>query len=125
VRAALRAAATRFEDTFGGQVDVIVAPDVPVLASTRCEALVGAAGEALTNAGKHGGASRVTVYVEPAEDGGVFCSIKDDGAGFDPATTPARLGLTRSIRGRVEEAGGRVEIRSRPGDGAEVCLWLP
>jgi signal transduction histidine kinase len=123
--AALRAAAARFEETFGGRVDVIVADDVPPLDSRRCEALLGAATEALTNAGKHGGASKVTVYVEPADDGGVFCSVKDDGRGFDPAATPERMGLARSVRGRMAEAGGRVEVHSRPGDGAEVCLWLP
>lgn len=122
---ALRAAANRFEGTYGGRVDIVVAPDLPPVAPAPCDALAGAVGEALTNAGKHGGASKVTVYVEPADDGSVFCSVKDDGAGFDPATTPARMGLSRSIRGRVEDAGGKVDVRSRPGEGTEVCLWLP
>ena len=123
--AGLRAAAARFEHAFGGRVDVIVAEDVEALARPSCDALVGAAGEALMNAGKHGEASKVTIYVEPDAGGGTFCSIKDDGRGFDPATTPERVGLARSIRRRVEEAGGRVEVNSRPGDGTEVCLWLP
>jgi signal transduction histidine kinase len=130
--AGLRAAAARYEEVFGGRVDVIVAADVPTLARPVCDALVGAVGEALTNAGKHGGASKATVYVEPAGEGegegdgaAIFCSIKDDGRGFDPATTPERVGLSRSIRGRVEEVGGTVEVRSQPGDGTEVCLWLP
>ena len=121
----LREAAGRFEETFGGRVDVIVAADVPRLEPRRCDALVGAATEALTNAGKHGGATKVTVYVEPADDGGVFCSVKDDGCGFDPTTVSERIGLARSVRGRIAEAGGRVEVRSTLGDGAEVCLWLP
>jgi signal transduction histidine kinase len=124
--AGLRAVAARFEQAFGGRVDVIVADDVGGLARSSCDALVGAAGEALMNAGKHGGASKVTIYVEPVDDNATtFCSIKDDGSGFDPATTPERVGLARSIRQRVEEAGGRVEINSRPGGGTEVCLWLP
>ncbi|MFP5319371.1 MAG: ATP-binding protein [Acidimicrobiia bacterium] len=120
----LRAAAARFEQAFGGRVDVFVAEDVRPLARRSCDALVGAAGEALMNAGKHGEASKVTIYVEP-EDDLTFCSIKDDGRGFDPATTPEGVGLARSIRERVEEAGGRVEVSSRPGHGTEVCLWLP
>jgi signal transduction histidine kinase len=123
--AAVRAAAARWERSYGGRVDVVVADDLPDLADGACEAVAGAVGEALTNAGKHGGASRVTVYLEPAEQGGVFCSVKDDGAGFDPATTVARVGLDRSIRGRVAEVGGRVDVQSRPGEGAEVCLWVP
>lgn len=121
----LREAAGRFEETFGGRVEVIVADDVPRLDARRCEALIGAATEALNNAGKHGGATKVVVYVEPADEGGLFCSVKDDGSGFDPAAVTERIGLGRSIRGRVTEVGGRVEVRSRPGDGTEVCLWLP
>jgi signal transduction histidine kinase len=35
------------------------------------------------------------------------------------------VGLSRSIRGRVLEAGGKVEVRASPGAGAEVILWLP
>jgi len=120
---ALRATAGRFEDHFGGRVEVLVAHDVPALERTAIDALAGAVGEALTNAGKHGAADRVTVYVEP-HDHGVFCSVKDNGRGFDVATTREGIGLTRSIRDRVSDAGGRVEVRSRPGEGAEVCLWL-
>ena len=89
------------------------------------EALVGAVGEALTNAGKHGPAGHVVVFVEEDDDGGVFCSVKDDGPGFDPETEEPGIGITRSIRGRVEAAGGRVEIAAAPGEGAEVRLRLP
>ncbi len=88
-------------------------------------ALAGAAGEALVNAGKHGRAGKVLVYVEPDDGGGVFCSVKDDGEGFDPGTTAEGVGLSRSIRGRVAEVGGRAEVHSSPGAGAEVLLWLP
>ena len=125
VGAALRAAAARFEDNFGGRAQVLVADDLPPLTPAAVAALAGAAGEALVNAGKHGRAAKVQVYVEPADDGGVFCSVKDDGQGFDPATTAEGVGLSRSIRGRVAEAGGRVEVTSAPGDGTEVLLWLP
>jgi signal transduction histidine kinase len=120
---ALRATAGRFEDHYGGRVEVLVADDLPTLRPEAVEALAGAVGEALTNAGKHGAADRVTVFVEP-QDHGVFCSVKDNGTGFDVGATNEGIGLTQSIRGRLTEAGGRVEVRSRPGDGAEVCLWL-
>lgn len=120
----LRATAGRFEDNFGGRVQVLVADDLPAMRLEAVDALAGAVGEALTNAGKHGAADRVTVFVEPQEDG-VFCSVKDNGTGFDVTVTPEGIGLTGSIRGRLSEVGGRVEVRSRVGDGAEVCLWLP
>lgn len=123
--AALRAAGARYEGRFGGRVQVLVADDLPSLDADQAAALVGAVGEALANAGKHSGASQVTVYLEPAEASGVFCSVKDDGVGFVPAAASERLGIPQSIRGRVEQAGGRAEIVSAPGFGTEVRLWLP
>ncbi|MEA2972868.1 MAG: hypothetical protein QOG82_1326 [Actinomycetota bacterium] len=121
----LRAAAARCEDHYGSRVQVVVAEDLPDLPPANVAALAGAAAEAMVNAGKHGGAGKVLVYVEPSDDGGVFCSVKDDGSGFDPATTTEGVGLSGSIRGRMAEVGGRVEVRSAPGQGTEVLLWLP
>ncbi|MDP9404260.1 MAG: ATP-binding protein [Actinomycetota bacterium] len=124
--AALRAAAARFEQSFGGRAEVVLAGEVDGLGPAKVDALAGAVGEALTNAGKHGAATRATVFVDPEDsDRGIFCSVKDDGSGFDPATTAEGVGLGRSIRGRMEELGGRAEVASAPGEGTEVRLWLP
>jgi signal transduction histidine kinase len=122
--ARLRAAAARFEDRYGGTARVVLAPDTPPLAPRTVEALAGAVGEALANAGKHGGASTVTVFAEPL-DGELFCSVKDDGSGFDAAGTPEGTGLRRSVRGRIADVGGRVEVDGNPGRGAEVRCWVP
>ncbi|MGI8759183.1 MAG: sensor histidine kinase [Acidimicrobiales bacterium] len=120
----LRRAAAWFEDAFGGRAEVVVAGEVPRRPGPAGDAVIGAVTEALANAGKHGEATRVTVYVEPGDDGSLFCSVKDDGAGFDPATVVEGVGLPRSIRGRMAEVGGRAEIDSRPGRGTEVRLFL-
>ena len=119
----LRQAAARFEDHFDARAQVIVAEDLPKLAGAQVDALAGAVAEALTNSGKHGVASAVTVYAEPDGDGGVFCSVKDDGRGFGPEA-PEGVGLARSIRARIEEVGGRVEVDGNPGRGTEVRLWV-
>jgi signal transduction histidine kinase len=113
-----------FEDTYGGRVDVLVARDLQAIAPHRAEALAGAVGEALVNSGKHGHASRATIFVEPAERDEVFCSVKDNGEGFDRELVREGLGLRRSVRGRVEGVGGRVEIDGARGRGAEVRMWL-
>ena len=122
--AALRACADKFERTYGGRVDVLVPDDVPELAPATVHALAGVVGEALTNAGKHGAADRVTVYVEGDEDE-VFCSVKDNGRGFDPQATDDGVGLSRSVRGRIADLGGRVDIVSALGDGAEISFRVP
>jgi signal transduction histidine kinase len=124
LRAALHDAGKRYESTFGGRVDVIVADDVEPPTDERCAAIAGAVNEALTNAGKHGGATNVTVYIEPFERG-MFCSVRDAGTGFDPATMSEGVGISRSIRGRITDLGGRVEIESRPGGPTEVQMWIP
>ncbi len=120
----LRAAAARFEDRYEARAQVVLAPDVPTLPPEVAEALVGAVSEALTNAGKHGGARTVTVFAEPT-DGSVFCSVKDDGRGFEDGAVPEGVGISRSIRDRIAEVGGRVEIDGRPGRGTEVRCWVP
>jgi signal transduction histidine kinase len=122
--ARLRAAAARFEDHYGGKARVVLAADTPPLPSRTVEALAGAVGEALANAGKHGGATTVTVFAEPV-DGELFCSVKDDGDGFDATATSEGAGLRRSVRGRIAEVGGRVEVDGNPGRGAEVRCWVP
>jgi len=120
----LRAASARVERTHGLRTRVILADDPPV-DERVARAIGGAVSEALTNAAKHGGAGTATVYVESEDDGGLFCSVKDDGRGFDAAATAEGVGLTRSIRGRIAELGGRVEVDGGPGHGAEVRLWVP
>ena len=122
--AGLRRLAAQFEARFSGAVTVVVADDTPSPPAGTKTALLGAVGEALTNAGKHGHPDAVTVYVEPDGDG-VFCSVRDDGVGFDPAQSSEGMGTRLSIRGRIDAVGGRVTVNSRPAEGTEVCMWVP
>lgn len=122
--AALRHVAARVERRDGLRVEVLfVDEDHPVVAPAVVDALAGAVGEALTNAAKHGGATKATVFVDV--DDHVFCSVKDDGAGFDPARTTEGLGTATSIRGRLAEVGGTAVVNARPGTGVEVSLEAP
>jgi signal transduction histidine kinase len=50
--------------------------------------------------------------------------VADDGVGFDPDSAELRsrrLGLT-SMEERAQRLGGRLEVRSAPGDGTIVHL---
>jgi signal transduction histidine kinase len=122
--AALRAIGAKVERRDGLRVEVLlVDEDHGHVAPAVVDAVAGAVGEALTNAHKHGAATRATVFVDVDDD--VFCSVKDDGRGFDPAVTPSGSGLTGSIVGRLAEVGGTAEVDARPGAGVEVRLRAP
>jgi signal transduction histidine kinase len=95
-------------------------------------ALAFAVREALANVARHAGTAEAWVELSPVtEDGagrdGVEVTVRDRGAGFDPACVdPARLGLRRSIVERVADWGGQAAVRSAPGEGTVVTLrWLP
>jgi len=80
--------------------------------------------EALANAGRHAGASRVDVSLTAAGEGARL-RVADDGSGFDPVTA-RRGGL--GLEGMAERAklvGGELDLRSAPGAGTEITLRLP
>jgi signal transduction histidine kinase len=79
--------------------------------------------EALTNVSKHARADRVEVAVERT-NGTVRVTVRDDGCGFDPARRGNGLGLI-GMRERVELAGGRLEIESRPAGPTTVRAQVP
>ena len=121
--AALASAAAEVEDTYAVSVQSVVVGDVPLDASIV--ALVQAAREAMVNAAKHAGVGEVSLYVE-VEPEVVHVFVRDRGAGFDPEAVSAdRHGLADSIHGRMERNGGKVRLRTAPGDGTEVQLEMP
>lgn len=127
VAAELRSVVAKFERSWPAcDVTVTTSEDVPSAGPETVKAVGGAVLEALTNAAKHGAARRVVVFADLDEQsGGLFVSIKDDGSGFDPTKATERVGMSRSIRGRVESVGGDVRFTSSPGDGAEVAITVP
>jgi signal transduction histidine kinase len=80
--------------------------------------------EALANVVKHARASSATVRIAAADDA-VSIEVTDDGRGFDPAAVgPEHFGL-RSMRGRVADLGGRLEVTSAPGRGTVLRVEVP
>jgi signal transduction histidine kinase len=80
--------------------------------------------EALQNVARHARAGTVTVRLNttPTE---LVLHIGDDGVGFDPnGSFPRHLGL-RSMRERIAEIGGTMDIVSAPGKGTTVTARGP
>jgi signal transduction histidine kinase len=85
--------------------------------------------EAIANVRKHARARTVTVTMVQ-RGGEIMCVVADDGIGFDLAGALDRnrmrlhLGL-ESIRERVSVAGGTLDIRTAPGEGAMFTFTFP
>jgi signal transduction histidine kinase len=120
---AVDAVTERIELAHGIRIDTVVVGDRPM--DARVQAVVDACGEALTNAAKHSGADRVSLYVEVTDDDAT-AFVRDQGTGFDTEAVPAdRRGIADSILGRMARNGGTAEIRSAPGEGTEIRLHVP
>jgi signal transduction histidine kinase len=141
VRAALQDHGAALQ-TAGTALEVDVAAGLPAVAGDP-EALRRAVGNLIANAGRHAGGSPLRVSARAAPDGGVEIDVADRGPGIDAADLPhvfepfyrgrraladqvpgSGLGLA-VVRGVTEAHGGKVSVRSRPGDGAVFTLHLP
>lgn len=85
--------------------------------------------ELLINVVKHARARKVKVGVR--RSGRDICvTVEDDGIGFDPAEVRAmsakggKFGLF-SIRERLEQLGGLIQIDSEPGRGSRILMMAP
>ena len=78
--------------------------------------------EALANALKHASPKRLRVILQ-FEDRSISLTISDDGNGFEASRSAAGFGLA-GMRERVGRLGGRLILRSAPGDGTAVIVAL-
>ena len=79
--------------------------------------------EALTNAMKHGHASRAVVEIEEQGDV-VELLVRDDGRGFDPSASSDGFGLA-GMRERAMLAGGELQVHAAVGEGTTIAARLP
>jgi ligand-binding sensor domain-containing protein/signal transduction histidine kinase len=83
--------------------------------------------EALHNALRHGQPTRADVLIAFA-DNEFSVQVRDNGCGFDPETalssSNGHYGLV-GIQERVKRVAGRLVLKSRPGAGTELVLFVP
>jgi signal transduction histidine kinase len=103
-------------------------PPLPYLTPRNVLHILRVLQEALTNALKHAGATRITVTTEIDEAaGGALISVADDGHGFVPEAERGNRPPGRGIgnmRRRAEAVGGSIAIDSGP-RGTRITLALP
>ncbi|MDQ4124406.1 MAG: histidine kinase [Actinomycetota bacterium] len=111
------------------EVDVAVSCVGPLWVDRRVgDELVAAVRQALANVVEHARASKATVFAE--EDGGrLHVSVRDDGVGFvydeDTLRADGKAGMLKSMKGRVEDLGGTMNVTSATGKGTEIELVVP
>ncbi len=79
--------------------------------------------ESLANVARHARARSVTVTLSWLGEE-LIVDVRDDGAGFDPASAVRGRGLD-SMTERLEAAGGRLVIESAPEEGTTVAAVVP
>jgi signal transduction histidine kinase len=81
--------------------------------------------EALNNALKHAHARKVQVRLHFGE-AATCLEVQDDGVGFDLAAAQDGGGLgIPGMKERVQKIGGRLEIKSAPGQGTKIVVEVP
>ena len=121
---ALQAQVRSFEASSGIEAKFVANGDPATLDDDTQTAVYRVAQEALSNAGRHGGATSVELEVTTTGTA-VELLVRDDGRGFDPVSA-RRSGL--GLEGMAERArlvGGELDLRSSPGAGTEIHLRVP
>lgn len=117
-RAALFALRDDVEDMHRVEIDAVIRDDAEL--TPGLHAAIEAAREALTNAAKHSGAKRVSMFSEMG-DGVARIHVKDDGGGMaEERATEVEHKLTQ----RVVDAGGTVAIDSVATEGTDVTITV-
>ncbi len=111
-------------------VTVVVPADAVPLERAVAIEVDAAVAAALDNVERHAGVgARAWVLLE-GDPAGIELTIRDDGLGADitdvlAAAEAGRLGVSSSIRGRVEDLGGTATWTTRPGGGCVVRIAIP
>ena len=112
-----------FVDSTGYLVDLELDPRAGRLPGVLAADVLRVIEEALHNIQKHADATRIRVRVELRHET-LVVSVDDNGQGFNPSTALPGNGLL-GMRERAVLLGGRLEIRSGPGDGTSIQLIIP
>lgn len=121
---------TLLRDRAADRVSVSLPPEPVMLSAEVAREVDAAVANALDNVVAHAGAAaRAFVLLEDLEDS-VVVSVRDDGAGIpagrlEEAAGEGRVGVSKSIVGRLNWLGGTARLSTGPGRGTEWELTIP
>lgn len=98
-------------------------PEVPLTPEARHNVFL-VLKEALNNCVRHSGATRFRLSLQIRERE-FMIQFDDNGHGFDVGAAVASGNGLANMKLRAEAAGARFSIRSQPGGGTTICLFLP
>lgn len=121
---------TLLRDRAADRVSVSLPPEPVMLSAEVAREVDAAVSNALDNVVAHAGAdARAFVLLEDLEDS-VVVSVRDDGSGIptgrlEEAAGEGRVGVSKSIVGRLNWLGGTARLNTAPGRGTEWELTIP
>jgi signal transduction histidine kinase len=109
---------------------VVASADPVELDSAKAQEVVAAVEAALDNVRKHAGPQAHAWVLVDDLGADVVVTVRDDGPGVSQeriaeAARNGRLGVSSSIKGRIEDLGGRARYLTSPGGGTTVEMWIP
>jgi two-component system sensor histidine kinase UhpB len=120
---ALLAMCARIAEHGGPWIEREIAPDLPALGAEADLVVYRVAQEALTNALRHSGASRIAIGL--ARDGDrVVLAVRDDGRGLSAAGIAGGAGIA-GMRERALLVGAELALQASGAGGLEVRLTVP
>jgi len=118
LKSALRELCSQMSRQHAIEVELFTGTSPWVVTAEKSLCLYRVAQEALKNAAKHSGSSKIEVGLE-ALHGMLQLRVRDNGRGFDVSNYEPGLGLA-SMRERMRMVGGTLEIHSARGQGTEI-----
>ncbi len=118
LKSALRELCVQMSRQHAIEVELFTGSSPWVVTAEKSLCLYRVAQEALKNAAKHSGSSKINVELE-AQHGVLQLKVKDNGQGFDVNNYEPGLGLA-SMRERMRMVGGTLEIHSSRSGGTEI-----
>lgn len=102
-------------------VQLTLSPNLDVRDPARAHALLRCIQEGLTNIIHHSQAARAWLDLRQDERG-ISLRVRDDGQGARDVNEGNGL---RGMRERVEALAGTLDVRTEPGAGLELVVWIP